>query len=61
MLDKEGLYALGILPESVEFQEGLSVGAVWSVYRMAKELGIEEALGKILRGSWRCGRYGEIP
>src|SRR3990167_2571010 len=36
--------------EAVELQEGLSVGAVWSVYQVAKELGIEEALGKDFEG-----------
>ena len=41
---------LSALSESVELQEGLSVGAVWSVYRVAKELGIEEALGKGFEG-----------
>ncbi|MDN3514758.1 MAG: hypothetical protein NG747_10200 [Candidatus Brocadia sp.] len=34
----------------VELQEGLSVGAVWSVYQMAKELGIEGALEKDFQG-----------
>src|SRR3989338_3940629 len=47
---KDDLSALGTLSESVELQEGLSVGAVWSVYQVAKELGIEEALGKDLEG-----------
>src|SRR3989304_3304335 len=42
--------SLGALSESVELQEGLSVGAVWSVCRVAKELGIEEALGKDFEG-----------
>src|SRR3989339_96772 len=47
---KDDLSALGTLSESVELQEGLSVGAVWSVCRVAKELGIEEALGKDFEG-----------
>ncbi len=47
---KEDLSALGALSESVELQEGLSVGAVWSVYQVAKELGIEEALRKDFQG-----------
>lgn len=47
---KEDLSALGALSESVELQEGLSVGTVWSVYQVAKELGIEEALGKDFEG-----------
>src|SRR3989339_2281861 len=47
---KDDLSSLGALSESVELQEGLSVGAVWSVCRVAKELGIEEALGKDFEG-----------
>ena len=47
---KEDLSALGALSESVELQEGLSVGAAWSVYQVAKEIGIEEALGKDFEG-----------
>ncbi|MDN3513055.1 MAG: IS1634 family transposase, partial [Candidatus Brocadia sp.] len=46
---KEDLSALGALSE-VELQEGLSVGAAWSVYQVAKELGIEGALGKDFQG-----------
>ena len=46
---KEDLSALGALSE-VELQEGLSVGAVWSVYQVARELGIEAALGKDFEG-----------
>jgi transposase len=42
---KEDLSVFGTLGESVELQEGLSVGAVWAVYQVAKELGIVKALG----------------
>lgn len=42
---KDDLTVLGSLKESVNLQEGLSVGAVWTVYKVAKEVGIEEALG----------------
>lgn len=42
---KDDLTVLGSLKESVELQEGLSVGAVWTVYQIAKGLGIEKALG----------------
>src|SRR4030042_5127362 len=42
---KEGLSVLGSLKESVDLQEGLSVGAVWGVYQGGKELGLEKALG----------------
>lgn len=41
---------MGALSESVELQEGHSVGALWSVYQVAKELGIEKALGKSFEG-----------
>ncbi|MDN3514918.1 MAG: hypothetical protein NG747_11025 [Candidatus Brocadia sp.] len=46
---KDDLSALGAL-SGVELQEGLSVGAAWSVYQVAKELGIEVALGKDFQG-----------
>jgi transposase len=42
---KDNLSELGSVNESVELQEGLSVGAIWTVYQIAKELGIERALG----------------
>ena len=42
---KDDLAELGSL-QSVELQEGLSVGAVWTVYQMAKRTGIEKSLGK---------------
>jgi transposase len=42
---KDDLAELGSL-QSVELQEGLSVGAVWTVYQMAKKTGIEKSLSK---------------
>ena len=42
---KDDLAEIGSL-ESVEIQEGLSVGAVWTVHQMAKRTGIEKSLGK---------------
>lgn len=42
---KDDLAEIGSL-KSVELQEGLSVGAVWTVYQMAKRTGIEKSLGK---------------
>jgi hypothetical protein len=42
---KENLAELGSIEDSVRLQEGLSVGAVWTVYTIAKRLGIEKALG----------------
>ena len=46
---KENLEQLGSI-ESVELQEGLSVGAVWTVYQIAKTLGLEKSLGKEFAG-----------
>jgi transposase len=46
---KENLEQLGSI-ESVELQEGLSVGAVWTVYQIAKTLGIEKSLSKEFAG-----------
>lgn len=42
---KENLAELGSIQDSVRLQEGLSVGAVWTVYTIAKRLGIEKAMG----------------
>src|SRR4030042_2009546 len=47
---KEDLVVLGSLKESVELQEGLSVGAVWAVYQLGKGLGLEKALGTDFEG-----------
>ncbi|MCP5002775.1 MAG: transposase [Planctomycetes bacterium] len=47
---KDDLTALGSLKESVELQEGLSVGAVWTVYQVAKRLKIHQALGSSFQG-----------
>jgi transposase len=47
---KEDLAVLGSLKESVELQEGLSVGAVWAVYQVGKGLGFEKALGTDFEG-----------
>ena len=47
---KEDLSVLGSLKESVELQEGLSVGAVWAVYQVGKRLGLEKALGTDFEG-----------
>ncbi|MDP2969868.1 MAG: IS1634 family transposase, partial [Deltaproteobacteria bacterium] len=47
---KEDLTVLGSLKESVELQEGLSVGAVWAVYQVGKGLGLEKALGTDFEG-----------
>jgi len=42
---KENLAELASIEESVRLQQGLSVGAVWTVYAVAKRLGVEKALG----------------
>ncbi len=47
---KDDLTELGSLKESVELEEGLSVGAAWTVYQVAKSLRIERALGRGLEG-----------
>jgi len=47
---KNDLTALGSLKESVKLQEGPSSGAVWTIYKVAKTLGIEKALGTNFAG-----------
>jgi len=46
---KGDLTVLGSLKE-VTIQEGLSIGAVWTVYEVARRAGIEKALGKDFQG-----------
>jgi hypothetical protein len=48
MKHKENLALL--FPDTVELQEGPSVGAVWAVYKIAQRLGIQKALGSQLQG-----------
>lgn len=47
---KDNLSALGSLEESIKLQEGLSVGAVWAVYQIAKRIGVERAVGRQFAG-----------
>jgi transposase len=47
---KEQLEELLESNAAVELQQGLSVGAVWLVYQMARQLGIAEALGNTREG-----------
>jgi hypothetical protein len=47
---KDDLTVLASLKSAVELQEGSSVGAVWTVYQIAKRLGIEKALGTSFDG-----------
>jgi hypothetical protein len=42
---KADLSSLINIKKDVQLEEGLSVGAVWTVYQLAKRLGIEKALG----------------
>ena len=46
---KGDLAVLGSLRQ-IQLQEGLSVGAVWTVYEVARRVGIERALGKEFSG-----------
>ncbi len=46
---KGDLGALGSLKE-IQLKEGLSVGAVWAVYQVAKRLGVDKALGSDFAG-----------
>ena len=47
---KGELEHLGPLQEAVTLQQGLSFGAVWTVYHVARRLGIEKALGTTREG-----------
>ena len=47
---KNDLSELVSLKKSVKLQEGLSIGAVWTVYQIAKRKGIEKALGRDFAG-----------
>jgi hypothetical protein len=46
---KHNLAALGSI-EGIQLRQGSSVGAVWTVYQLAKRLGIEKALGADFSG-----------
>jgi transposase len=46
---KKNLADLGSI-EDIDIKEGVSVGAVWAVYQVAKKLGIEKALGSDFQG-----------
>ena len=47
---KKNLAALVSIPEVVSCKQGLSVGAVWLVYDLARQLGISQALGTSREG-----------
>jgi len=46
---KHNLSALGSI-QGIQLEQGSSVGAVWTVYQVAKQLGIEKALGTDFAG-----------
>ena len=47
---KKDLSQLVSVTEAVSLRQGLSVGAVWLIFDMAKQLGITAALGKLRQG-----------
>ncbi len=47
---KDNLQALLAMPQNVSLHQGLSVGAVWLAYDMARQLGIVAALGPSRQG-----------
>jgi hypothetical protein len=47
---KDDLTAVVSLTENVSLRQGLSVGGVWLVYDLARQLGIEQALGTSRQG-----------
>src|SRR5919199_665170 len=47
---KEALENLGTIQDAVTLKQGMSFGAVWTVYHIARRLGIEKALGTTREG-----------
>src|ERR687888_484385 len=47
---KEDLEHLGTIQDAITLKQGLSFGAVWTVYHIARRLGIEKALGTTREG-----------
>jgi hypothetical protein len=47
---KEALEHLGTLQDAITLKQGMSFGAVWTVYQVARRLGIEQALGTTREG-----------
>ena len=47
---KQDLENLGTVQNAVTLQQGVSFGAVWTVYQVARRLGIEKALGTTRAG-----------
>src|SRR2546428_10125886 len=48
---KEALEYPGTMQDAVTLKQGLSFGAVWTVYHVARRLGIEQALGTTRAGN----------
>jgi hypothetical protein len=47
---KEELENLGTIQDAITLKQGLSFGAVWTVYQVARRLGIDKALGPTREG-----------
>jgi transposase len=47
---KEDLEHLGTIQDAITLKQGVSFGAVWTVYHIARRLGIEKALGPTREG-----------
>jgi hypothetical protein len=47
---KEDLEHLGNIQDAITLKQGLSFGAVWTVYHVARRLGLEQALGTTREG-----------
>src|SRR5467141_1992791 len=47
---KEALEHLGTIQDAITLKQGMSFGAVWTVYHIARRLGIEKALGTTRAG-----------
>src|SRR5215472_323911 len=48
--DKEDLEHLGTIQDAITLKQGRSFGAVWTVYQVARRLGIDKALGTTREG-----------
>jgi hypothetical protein len=53
---KEALEHLGTIQDAITLKQGLSFGAVWTVYHGARRLGIEQALGTTRDGKLALGQ-----
>src|SRR5437879_3934858 len=53
---KEDLEHLGTVQDAVTLKQGVSFGAVWTVYHVARKLGIEQVLGTTREGKLALGQ-----